>query len=109
MTKGAKYDIDQFRKLVLAGKTKPEIMQEMNIAGYPQFNSLELRLFKTDKKVYEIASGSNKDSTDNVVSVGPKFNITIPKKILKNSSFTKDDKFNLTFRGKKIILTLIEN
>ncbi len=108
MNKGAKYDIDQFRKLVLAGKTKPEIMKEMNIAGYPQFNSLELRLFKTDKKVYEIASGSNKGAADNVVAVGPKFNITIPKKIMKKSNFTKDDKFKLTFRGKKIILTKIE-
>ncbi len=109
MAMGSKYNIDQFRKLVVAGKTKPEIMAEMQIAGYPQFNSLELRLFKTDKKVYEIASGSPKNEANKTVKVGPKLNITINKKILAESSFKKDDKFKLTFRGKKIILTLIED
>jgi len=50
MARQTSYDLDQFRKLVLEGKTKGQIMKEMDIKGYPQFSALELRLIKTDKQ-----------------------------------------------------------
>ncbi len=107
MPRKSKYNLDTFRELVKAGKTKGEIMKEMTISGHPQFNSLELRLFKKDKKVYEISS--NKTPSVPTLTVSPKKNITIPAKLLANKPFQPKDKFQLTFRGKKIILTLIES
>lgn len=108
MARKAEYKLDTFRKLVKAGKSKSEIMKEMKIKGYPQFSSLELRLFKEDKEVYDIPTG-RPSNADNIVCVGKKENITIPKSMISNTDYKIDDKFQVTFRGKnKIILTLIE-
>ncbi|MEN8189765.1 MAG: hypothetical protein ABFS19_07955 [Thermodesulfobacteriota bacterium] len=107
MPRKSKYDLNTFRELVKAGKSKSQIMKEMNISGHPQFNSLELRLFKEDKKVYEISAA--KQPAVPTVTVSPKKNITIPSKLLAGKSFKAKDKFVITFRGKKIILTKMED
>lgn len=112
MARQATYDLDTFRKHVLSGKTKAEIIKAMHIKGYPQFSALELKLFKTDKKVYDITTTSSTTSesvTKNVV-IGTKGNIVIPKQLLESSYiFKENDEFTVSIRGKKITLTLIED
>jgi hypothetical protein len=49
-----KYNLDIFRNLVLDNKTRKEIITEMKIPNLHQFFYLELRLFKKDKKFYDI-------------------------------------------------------
>ena len=49
-----KYNINTFRDLVVAGKLRKDIIKEMAIPNLQQFFYLELRLFKKDKKFYEI-------------------------------------------------------
>lgn len=100
--------IDEFRRYVLAGMTRPEIMKKMKLKWHPQFASLELKLIKLDKKIYEIPSGSSSsESNVNTVVVGKKNNITISKQILSNSSYlyNEGDTFTVQLKGPKIILT----
>lgn len=111
MASNTKYDLDEFRKHVLSGKTKSQIIDLMDIKGYPQFASLELRLFKTDKKVYEVATGSTTSGTvSNTISIGAKGNLTIPKQLLVSSFlFNEGDEFNVSIKNRKIILTLVDD
>ena len=108
MARQSAYNLDEFRKLVLEGKSKAQIMQEMGIKGYPQFSALELRLIKTDKKFYEISRSSDA-AIENTLSIGKRGNLVIPKKMIETSKFKAGAKFNVNFRGKKIILTLLED
>lgn len=111
MARESKYDLDKFRKLVLAGKNKAEIMAALQVKGYPQFSALELKLFKTDKKVYDIATSSTiNESVSNTVSISSKGNITIPKQLLVSSFiFNEGDEFNVSIKNRKIILTLVQD
>ena len=111
MSKKPTYNLNRFRELVIEGKTKSQIITEMKIPenGYSQFSSLEYRLFKKDKKYYEITPEPVKSPVESVVQIGNKENIVISKKVLAGSSFKKDNKFNVSFEDKKITLTLIED
>ena len=104
------YNLDDFRKLILQGKTKQEIMLEMGIGikNLSQFSNLELRLFKKDNKVYEISTKPKNKPVENIIEVGSRGNITISCNVLAQTDFKKGDKFNFKVKDKKIILTLIE-
>jgi len=106
MATDSKYNLDEFRKLVLSGSTKAEIMKIMDIKGYPQFSSLELKLFKTDRKVYDIATTQTNEIVPKNIKIGTRGNITIPKHLLEN--FNTNDEFSISIKNKKITLTLIE-
>jgi hypothetical protein len=109
MASNTKYDLDKFREYVISGKTKSQIMDLLEIRGYPQFSALLLRLFQADKKVYEIASSTTSESVNKNIVIGAKGNITIPKQLLESSYIFKEgDEFTVTIKGKKITLTLIE-
>jgi hypothetical protein len=110
MSKKPQYDLVKFRNLVKQGKNRQEIMVAMGIPdkGFTQFSSLELRLIKEDNHIYIIPSGSPKKPEDNIIKVGNKVNIVIPTKIIKDA-FKVNDKFNISIKEKKIILTLIED
>ena len=59
MARKTKYDLSNFRDLVVAGKSKTEIMKDMDIKNHPTFNNLMLKLMDEDKKYYQI---DNRDS-----------------------------------------------
>ena len=109
MAPRTKYDLDTFRKLIVSGKTKTEIMAEMSIKNYPTFNSLKLKLMDADKKYYRVKE-SRKPYGNKVVkaSVGKRNTLALSSKILESGGFKSGDTFQVKFTKNKINLTLLE-
>ena len=108
MAPRTQYDLDSFRTLVKAGKTKSEIMAEMTIKNTATFSNLMLRLMNTDKKYYAV-----KDNTKNVAkmfktTIGKNNTLTLSAKMLEDTGFQAGDSFDIKVAKNKIILTLIE-
>ncbi len=109
MAPRTKYDLNMFRKLVISGRTKTEIMTEMSIKNHPTFNSLKLKLMDEDKKYYkvkDIKTGSAKKGFK--ASIGKRNSLTLSSKMIEGSDFKPGDSFNLKITKNKITLTLIE-
>lgn len=109
MAPRTQYDVDSFRDLVKNGKTKAEIMVEMSIKNTATFNSLLLRLMKTDKKYYAVKD-SKKIAPKKVqkATIGKNNNLTLSSKMLEDSGFIAGDAFVVKVSKNKIVLTLIE-
>ncbi|MBW1636351.1 MAG: hypothetical protein JRJ68_08765 [Deltaproteobacteria bacterium] len=104
-----KYDMDYFRKLVLSGKTKAEIMAEMAIKNHPTFNSLKLKLMEIDKKYYAIKSARKSVAKKDLkATIGKRNTLTLSSKMFDGSSFNSGDSFLITIKRNRIILSLIE-
>ena len=109
MVPRTKYDLDLFRKLVMSGKTKAEIMAEMSIKNHPTFNSLKLKLMDTDKKYYGV-KGNRRGAGKKLfkATIGKRNTLTLSSKILEESEFKRGSSFRVTMTKNKINLTLIE-
>ena len=110
MAPRTKYDLNVFRKLVINGRTKNEIMTEMSIKNQPTFNSLKLKLMDEDKKYYKVKdnkTGSIKKGFK--ASIGKRNTLTLSPKMLEMSSFKPGDSFTVKITKNKIVLTLIED
>ena len=110
MAPRTQYDVDSFRDLVKNGKTKAEIMVEMSIKNTATFNSLLLRLMKTDKKYYAVKD-SKKTDTKKVqkTAIGKNNTLTLSSKMLEDTGFQPGDSFVVNNTKNKIILTLVED
>jgi len=109
MAPRTKYDLDFFRQLVLSGKTKAEIMAEMEIKSSPTFNSLKLKLIEVDRKYYGIKSVNKRAVKKELkATVGKRNTLTLSAKMLEGSRFSPGDSFFVTMKKNKIILSLIE-
>lgn len=110
MAPRTKYDLNVFRKLVISGRTKNEIMTEMAIKNHPTFNSLKLKLMDEDGKYYKV-----KDKKTGLVkkefnaSIGKRNTLTLSSKMFEGTSYKPGDSFNLKITKNKIILTLVED
>lgn len=108
MARKTKYDLDLFRDLLVAGKTKSEIMQEMNIKNHPTFNNLMLKLMDTDKKYYQVRdTKSRKIVKPATVKIGKRNTLTLSSKVLDQSDFNPGDTFVVKFTKNKITLSII--
>ena len=109
MAPRTKYDLDLFRKLIISGKTKKEIMTEMAIKNHPTFNSLKLKLMEKDKKYYSLKE-SRKGGGRKIfkATIGKRNTLSLSSKILEESGFKSGDTFQIKFTKNKINLTLIE-
>ncbi|MCB2215986.1 hypothetical protein [Desulfofustis glycolicus] len=109
MARQTQYDLDTLRTLVNSGKSKADIMTEMNIKNHPTFNNLMLKLMDTDKKYYRVKSSRRTKSVKNpVVKIGRRNTLTLSAKNLEDSGFGPGDSFTVSFSKKKISLTLQE-
>lgn len=108
MARKTKYDLDTFRNLLGEGKTKPEIMQEMDIKNHPTFNNLMLKLMDTDKKYYQVQGGKRVTKAKQaIVKIGKRDTLTISAKIMNAGSFKPGDAFVVKFTKSKITLTAV--
>jgi len=108
MARKTKYDLDTFRKLVGEGKTKPEIMQEMDIKNHPTFNNLMLKLMDADKKYYQVTDAKRtRTIKQTVAKIGKRNTLTLSAKNLASGSFKPGDAFGVKFTKNKITLTLL--
>ncbi|MCB2215684.1 MAG: hypothetical protein KQH59_06430 [Desulfobulbaceae bacterium] len=109
MARKTQYDLDALREFVNSGKSKAEIMEEMNIKNHPTFNNLMLKLMDTDKKYYRV-KGSRRTKTvkSQVVKIGKRNTLTLSAKNLEGSGFGPGDSFTVSFSKKRITLTLQE-
>jgi hypothetical protein len=109
MARKTKYDLDTFRKLITEGKSKPEIMAEMDIKNHPTFNNLMLKLMDSDKKYYQVKDVKRTRSVKQVIAkIGKRSTLTLSAKNLANSSFQPGDAFAVKFTKNKITLSLLE-
>ena len=109
MARKTKYDLDTFRKLITDGKTKPEIMAEMDIKNHPTFNNLMLKLMDSDKKYYQVKDTKRVRSVKQVTAkIGKRSTLTLSAKNIANSSFKPGDAFAVKFTRNKITLSLVE-
>jgi hypothetical protein len=109
MARKTKYDLQTFRKLITDGKTKPEIMAEMDIKNHPTFNNLMLKLMDADKKYYQVKDTKRTYSVKQVTAkIGKRNTLTLSAKNLANSSFKPGDTFTVKFTRNKITLSLQE-
>ncbi|MBE0584781.1 MAG: hypothetical protein IH612_13620 [Desulfofustis sp.] len=109
MARQTQYDLDALRKLVNSGKSKAEIMNEMDIKNHPTFNNLMLKLMDTDKKYYRVKNARRTKAVKNpVVKIGKRNTLTLSAKNLEGSGFGPGDSFTISFSKKKISLTLQE-
>jgi hypothetical protein len=108
MARKTKYNLDTFRNLVGEGKTKAEIMQEMDIKNHPTFNNLMLKLMDADKKYYQVKDAKRTTTIkQTVVKIGKRNTLTLSAKNLASSSFKMGDAFGIKFTKNKITLTLL--
>ncbi len=109
MASRTKYDLDLFRKLIVSGKTKVEIMAEMSIKNHPTFNSLKLNLMDTDKKYYRVKE-SRKGERKKVLkaTVGKRNTLALSSKLLEGGAFKPGDTFYVKITKSRINLTLVE-
>ena len=107
-----KYDLGNFRELVTAGKSKTEIMKEMDIKNHPTFNTLRMRLMNEDKKYYQIKESERPKQPEQKrlekVKIGKNKTISISSRILSDSSFNPGDTFTVRFFKTRIIMTLVD-
>ena len=97
MARKTKYNLSVLRDLVVAGKTKSEIMQEMDIKNGPTFNNLMLKLMDEDRKYYQVKelrkSRKTKSSRPPVVKIGKNNTLTLSAKALETTTFKPGDSF----------------
>ena len=109
MASQTKFNIDEFRELVNAGKSRAEIIKDMGIKTYSTFNNLLLKLMDTDKKYYPVKTGrKTKQPKQILAKIGKRKNLTLSAKNLESSSFDTGDTFTVKYSKNKIILTLTE-
>ena len=98
-----RYDLDLFRKLVSQSKTKEEIIDEMGIKNVASYQSLKLRLYEADGKVYTIA-GEGPRKEVRKVKMGKNRTITLSSLMLQGSTFKPKDSFSVSIEKNKIVL-----
>ena len=109
MARKTKYSLSKFRESVVAGKSKTEIMEAMNIKNHPTFNNLMLKLMDEDKKYYQVKEPAKVKQTKQLtVKVGKNQTLTLSSKILSSSAFKAGDTFTVKFFKNRINLTLVE-
>lgn len=109
MARKTKYDLSNFRDLVVAGKTKSEIMETMDIKNHPTFNNLMLKLMGEDKKYYQVNEAKKtKQTKQTSIKIGKNQTLTLSSKILSGSGFNAGDTFTVKFFKNRINLTLVE-
>lgn len=109
MAPRTKYNIDTFRTLVIAGKSKAEIMAEMEIKNHPTFNNMMLKLMDIDKKYYSVSDSKKRVEKKILkVNIGKRNTLTLSAKILADSGFAIGDTFQVKFTKKKITLMVID-
>lgn len=109
MARKTKYDLINFRELVVAGNSKTEIMKDMDIKNHPTFNNLMLKLMDEDKKYYQVKEPkktSQKKQT--TAKIGKNQTLTLSSKILSSSGFKPGDNFSVKIFKNRINLTLVE-
>ena len=109
MARKTKYDLNNFRELVVAGKGKTEIMKDMDIKNHPTFNNLMLKLMDEDKKYYQVKepkkAAQKKQTT---AKIGKNQTLTLSSKVLSSSGFKPGDAFTVKIFKNRINLTLVE-
>jgi hypothetical protein len=109
MARPTQYDLETLRKLVNSGKSKAEIMSEMEIKNHPTFNNLMLKLMDTDKKYYSVKTARRtKSAKAQTVKIGKRMTLTLSAKLLETSGFKPGDSFAVAISKKKISLTIQE-
>ena len=109
MARKTKYDLGSFRDFVVAGKSKSEIMEAMDIKNHPTFNNLMLKLMDEDKKYYQVKEAKKvKKPKQTVVKIGKNQTLTLSAKVLAGSDFEPGDAFTVKFFKNRINLTLVE-
>jgi hexokinase len=97
MARKTKYNLSVLRDLVVAGKTKSEIMREMGIKNGPTFNNLMLKLMDEDRKYYQVKelrkTRKTKSSRPPVVKIGKNNTLTLSAKTLESTTFKPGDSF----------------
>jgi hypothetical protein len=109
MARKTKYDLSNFRDMVVAGKTKSEIMEAMDIKNHPTFKNLMLKLMDEDKKYYQVKETKKvKQTKQSTVKIGKNQTLTLSSKVLSESDFNAGDTFTVKFFKNRINLTLAE-
>ena len=109
MARKTKYDLASFRELVVAGKSKTEIMKEMDIKNHPTFNNLMLKLMDEDKKYYQVKEPKKAAPKKQITTkIGKNQTLTLSSKILSGSDFKAGDTFSIKFFKNRINLTLVD-
>lgn len=109
MARKTKYSLDEFRSLIVAGKTKAEIMQQMDIKNHPTFSNLMIKLMDEDKKYYQVKQTRKaRKAKPPVVKVGKNNTLTLSAKMLASTSFKPGDSFQLKTAKNRISLVLVE-
>ncbi len=109
MARKTKYDLSKFREFIVAGKSKTEVMEEMDIKNHPTFNNLMLKLMDEDKKYYQVKEPKKVKQTKQVTAkIGKNETLTLSSKVLSSSGFKAGDNFVVKFFKNRINLTLVE-
>ncbi len=109
MARKTKYDLKDFRALVVAGKSKVEIMKDMDIKNHPTFNNLMLKLMDEDKKYYQVKEPKKTTQKRQVTAkIGKNQTLSLSSKILSGSDFKPGDTFTVKIFKNRINLTLVE-
>lgn len=109
MARKTKYDLSSFRDLIVAGKTKSEVMEAMDIKNHPTFNNLMLKLMDEDKKYYQVKEAKKQKQTkQTTVKIGKNQTLTLSSKVISGSDFKSGDTFTVKFFKNRINLTLVE-
>ena len=113
MARKTKYDLAALRDLVVAGKTKTEIMEAMEIKNHPTFSNLMLKLMDEDKKYYQVKEAKKvrktKQAKQATAKIGKNQTLTLSSKALSGSDFKPGDTFTIKMFKNRINLTLVEN
>lgn len=109
MARKTKYDLSNFRDLVVAGKSKTEIMKDMDIKNHPTFNNLMLKLMDEDKKYYQVKEPKKaKQKRQVTAKIGKNQTLSLSSKVLSGSDFKPGDTFTVKIFKNRINLTLVE-
>ena len=109
MARKTKYSLSDFRALLVDGKTKVEIMQEMDIKNHPTFNNLMLKLMDEDKKYYQVKEPKKpKNTKQTVAKIGKNQTLTLSAKALSETNFKAGDSFVVKYAKNRINLVLVE-
>lgn len=109
MARQTQYDLDILRKHVNAGKSKAEIMAEMDIKNHPTFNNLMLKLMDADKKYYRVKNARRTRAVKSpIAKIGKRKTLTLSAKNLEGSGFEPGDTFVVSFSNKRITLAVQE-
>ena len=109
MARKTKYDLSNFRDLVVEGKTKSEIMGAMDIKNHATFKNLMLKLMDEDKKYYQVKETKKAtQSKQTTIKIGKNQTLTLSSKVLSGSEFKAGDAFTVKFFKNRINLVQIE-